>query len=135
MSFIDDISSFHSKYGFYDQQLDKRLLEFRLALLKEEMDELEKAIIDNSPEDTVDALIDLLYVALGTLDLARVDTQKAWDAVHQANMAKLRGTKPGREASGGFDVYKPNGWVAPSHEGNHGALTDLYNYTTAKEFA
>ncbi len=38
-------------------------------------------------------------------------------------MAKERGIKPGRPNPLGLpDLMKPEGWVAPSHEGNHGIM-------------
>ena len=43
---------------------------------------------DGNPEEIVDALIDLCVVAIGTLDAYGVNSYKAWDEVHAANMNK-----------------------------------------------
>ena len=125
ISFATDLHAFHLKYGFYDEPFTASKLAFRVDLLDEEMQELKEALSTQDAENVVDALIDLIYIATGTLDLAGIDIPRAWSAVHDANMTKIRGVKPGREQSGGFDVIKPNGWEAPSHEGNHGCLPTI----------
>jgi len=117
----------HHKYKMHEQiknltpdQL-KAFVEFRYRFLEEELRELLNNI--NDPEQVVDAIIDLCVVAIGTLDLLNVDVYKAWDEVHRANMAKEVGIKESRPNPFGFpDLVKPAGWVAPSHEGNHGLL-------------
>ena len=46
--------------------------------------------------------------------------------VLEANMAKEPGVKEGRPNPLGLpDLMKPEGWTAPSHEGNHGILPKL----------
>jgi len=55
-----------------------------------------------------------------------MDSQKAWDAVHNANMAKVPGVKESRPNPFGMpDLIKPEGWEGPSHEGNHGDLPNI----------
>ena len=125
-----DVSSMHSKFGFYeaiDNMSPKylsKMLEFRVNFLEEELNELKDNL--ENPEEIVDACIDLIVVAIGTLDLYGVDLDKAWKAVHDANMAKQRGIKEGRPNPLGLpDLLKPEGWTPPTHEGNHGRLADL----------
>ena len=61
--------------------------------------------------------------AIGTLDVFGVDATAAWQKVYNANMEKSVGVKEGRPNPFGLpDLMKPDGWVAPSHEGNHGDL-------------
>ena len=104
----------------------KEFLDFRVKFLEEELGETRKAVAENDPEEIVDGLIDLCVVAIGTLDAYGVDPYKAWDAVLQANMAKEPGVKEGRPNPLGLpDLMKPEGWTAPSHEGNHGILPTL----------
>ena len=77
-------------------------------------------------EEIVDGLIDLCVVAIGTLDAFDIDANKAWDAVLKANMKKEVGKKETRPNPLGLpDLVKPEGWEAPSHEGNHGKLNDI----------
>lgn len=98
-----------------------------MSLLREEFEETWTAHLNGDAEEIVDGHIDLLVIAIGNLYLAGVDVEKAWDEVFRANMSKVRGVKPGRESSGGFDVYKPEGWKAPSHKDNHGVLDELFS--------
>ena len=124
---VSDIADMHTKYGVnekvreFDKEKLEKFLEFRISFLQEELDELK----DNkgNPEEVVDALVDLCVVAIGTLDAFDVDAYAAWDRVHEANMAKEVGVKPSRPNPLGLpDLIKPEGWTAPSHEGNHGII-------------
>jgi len=126
---VNDMKKMHIKYGVQPKvdKLNKdelkQFLDFRIKFLEEELTEL-KDNRDN-PEEVVDALIDLSVVAIGTLDLFGIDAYKAWDEVFAANMNKEVGIKPSRPNPLGLpDLIKPEGWVAPSHKGNHGKLTD-----------
>jgi hypothetical protein len=130
MNWVWDIEDMHTKYGVnekvrqFDAEKLKQFLEFRVKFLEEELNEL-KDNMDN-PEEIVDALIDLCVVAIGTLDAFDIDAKQAWNAVHSANMAKEVGIKESRPNPLGLpDLIKPEGWVAPSHEGNHGLLSKL----------
>lgn len=122
---IKDIKDLLEKYGFDSADMDDKKLDSRMMFLKEEYDELIDAYDTRNSEEFVDALIDMCVIAIGTLELCGVDTQRAWSEVHRANMSKERGMKPGREYTGGWDLKKPDGWVSPSHEGNTGNLPDL----------
>lgn len=127
MNMIDGMKKLYKQYGFDKEEFDLDKLNFRMDLLREECIETEIAIADKNPEEIVDGLIDVIVIAIGTLNLAGVDTQKAWDEVMRSNMLKTRGVKKGREQSGGFDVIKPEGWEPPAHGGNHGVLDELFN--------
>ena len=125
-----DIENMHTKYGVnekirtFDKEKLKQFLEFRVRFLEEELNEL-KDNIDN-PEEIVDALIDLCVVAIGTLDAFEINAYRAWDAVHDANMAKEVGIKASRPNPLGLpDLIKPEGWRAPSHENNYGLLNKI----------
>lgn len=125
----EDINNMHQFYGFHDAvaKMDtdklKAMLEFRIRFLQEELDEMKAA---KNADDVVDALIDLCVVAIGTLDIFGVDSQLAWDSVHDANMRKIGGIKPERPNPLGLpDLIKPAGWIAPTHETNTGLLGAL----------
>lgn len=119
---------FHEKIKDFDKKKLQKLLEFRHSFLAEEIQEMYLAISTEDEEGVVDALIDLIVVAVGTLDLFEVDSEKAWDAVHAANMSKKTGIKASRPNPLGLpDLIKPEGWVAPSHNGNHGKLAGLWD--------
>lgn len=123
---IEDNKAFQEKFGFDKVPFDEEKMLFRNDLLSEEYFEIQKAIDEKNPEEWVDGHVDIIVIALGNLQLAGVDPQKAWDQVVKANMSKERGVKPGREQSGGFDVIKPEGWVGPDHSDNHGVLDELF---------
>ena len=128
----EDIANMHEHYVVYpaidkmDPETLKKFLKFRIDFLQEELDEMKTA---ESAEDVVDALIDLCVVAIGTLDCFSVNSHKAWDEVLKANMRKNVGVKPTRPNPLGLpDLIKPIGWEAPSHEDNHGLLSQIdYN--------
>lgn len=135
---VKDIHEMQTKFGTRDwvnKNIDtdklKTFLDFRLDFIKEEYEETLKAVAENDAEEIVDGLIDICVVAIGTLDAYGVDAHKAWDAVHKANMAKEVGIKAERPNPLGVpDLIKPEGWVNPSHEGNHGLFAtqlDLFN--------
>jgi hypothetical protein len=123
---VHDIENMHAKFGVHEaikamdaHQLRQFLL-FRMSFLQEELDELTCA---NEPVNQVDALIDLVVVALGTLDAFGVDIAKAWNEVYNKNMQKEPGYNESRPNIFGFpDMIKPEGWTPPNHEGNTGLL-------------
>lgn len=128
--FVKDISEMHAHYGMdisnFDKEKLKAFLRFRAKFIREELDELDAAIESDNMEEIVDALIDIDVVSIGTADLLKVDQYKAWDAVLIANMAKTPGIKPERPNPLGLpDLIKPEGWTAPSHDGNYGLLVKL----------
>lgn len=127
---IKDIAEIHAMMGMHPavKRLSKQdlaeFLQFRFRFLQEEVDEMRDA---SSAGDVVDALIDLVYVAVGTLDLFQVDTELAWDRVHAKNMLKAPGSNPNRPNRFGFpDMIKPEGWTPPNHDDNVGLLKGVY---------
>ena len=127
---IDDIKKLNKKYklDLWSKNADEKLLDlylqFRIDFLQEELDELSSA---KSPEDCVDALIDLIVVALGTLDTYNVDINKAWKEVHRANMSKELGKNNTRKNDFDLpDLIKPDNWIEPNHSDNTGKFEDLY---------
>ncbi len=80
--------------------------------LLEEVTEFDEA---TTVEDQVDALVDLIYVAMGRLNEMGVDGRAHFDEVHDANMHRVRGQKSTRPNSMGYDAIKPEGWVGPDH--------------------
>lgn len=139
---VGDIAAMHTKFGVNEvlHQLDRDKLEaflkFRIDFLQEELDEMRSALVDyqagtlagnKAADDTVDALIDLCVVAIGTLDAFDVKSDEAWNRVHRANMAKEVGIKASRPNPLGLpDLIKPEGWTAPSHSDNVGLLSKIY---------
>lgn len=139
---VRDIADMHTKFGVNAKlrEMDKDKLEaflkFRIDFLQEELDEMRKALVDyqsgkiegsQAADDTVDALIDLCVVAIGTLDGFDVNSDEAWNRVHKANMSKEVGIKASRPNPLGLpDLIKPEGWTAPTHSDNVGMLNKIY---------
>jgi predicted HAD superfamily Cof-like phosphohydrolase len=136
-SVFEDIKVMQEKFGhsqwvkdnIHDKEKIKKLLSFRiLKMIDEEMNELRSAaFVDDSPEEIVDSLIDIMVFSISILDLFGVDGQKAWDEVYKANMNKKPGVKASRPNKFGMpDMIKEPNWEAPSHEDNHGLLKEIY---------
>lgn len=80
--------------------------------LDEEVKEFADALSTEKVEDAVDALVDLVYFAMGTCYQMGVDFDEAFLIVHTANLLKRKGvTKRGETANG--DAVKPEGWCDP----------------------
>ena len=139
---IQDMNHMHAHYNVHEaiRKLDRDklaiFLKFRIDFLQEELNEMIDAYVshesgkisgEEAADDTVDALIDLIVIAVGTLDLFNVDAYKAWDEVYKANMNKQIGIKESRPNPFGLpDLVKPEGWVAPSHKDNVGLLSEVF---------
>lgn len=81
----------------------------RSSWMLEELVEFMKA---QTIEDQSDALIDLIYFALGTFTLMGVNPQPIFNIVQNANMSKVgQGGKVIRNEQG--KIMKPDGWKAP----------------------
>lgn len=112
---IKDINDFYMQFGLPQQQRpsipdsQKELIKFRCSLLQEELDELNDAVKNKKIDDALDALVDIIYVALGTAWLFNLPFEKAWVEVHNANMEKTHG-KTQRHFQ---DAIKPKGWKRP----------------------
>ena len=132
---VKDMRDMASKYKIQDavNSLDEKQLRsflyFRVNFLQEELDELKKAThrgIPIDPEETVDALIDLCVVAIGTLDAFGINAYEAWNQVLAANLNKEVGIKESRPNPYGLpDLIKPEGWTPPDHSGNYGKIGNL----------
>ena len=131
-NWVQDIRDMQEKFGIHEwmedpANIDKlfEFLRFRMDFLKEEWLETNHAFACADVEELIDGHIDICVIAIGTLLAFDVDVEKAWDAVHKANMAKEVGVKKERPNPLGLpDLSKPEGWEPPSHDGNHGSLTD-----------
>lgn len=83
---------------------------YRVAWLREEVDELTEA---QTIAEQADAVIDLIYFALGTLVEMGVRPQELFEIVHTANMQKLWPDGKVRTRSDDGKILKPPGWQAP----------------------
>lgn len=89
--------------------LKKERVSKRYSWMLEEIDEFSEAI---DIQEQADAMIDLIYFALGTLVEMGVKPKELFGIVHEANMSKLwHDGVPHFNESG--KVIKPEGWVDP----------------------
>ena len=93
MSNFDDVKTFMVTYG---QEVntkpsfpDKKIVQLRYDLIKEELDELSTAIYDKDIIEVADALTDLLYVVYGAGHSWGIDLDKCFAEVQRSNMSKL----------------------------------------------
>lgn len=96
-------------------QIDPLTKEWLIKALEEELQEFREA---STPEDSVDALIDLIIFACGGLyraGLAPDQAEACFLAVLDANDAKKAGVKQNRAVAGVADAVKPTGWVDPKN--------------------
>lgn len=112
---VKDVTDFYTLFGYPKQKKpciptsQADLINFRIKFLQEELDELKEAIKNEKIDDALDALVDIVYVALGTAWHFNLPFEKAWQVVHKANMAKL----PGKSQRHYQDAIKPKGWKRP----------------------
>ena len=81
--------------------------------LKEELDELTKAINEKDVLEVADALTDILYVTYGAGHAFGINLDKCFDEVQKSNMSKLgKDGRPIYNESGkvmkGPNYFKPN---------------------------
>jgi predicted HAD superfamily Cof-like phosphohydrolase len=118
---LKDIDNFHKKYGFeknekVDIPNNSELINFRTAFLMEELAEYTNAITKKDAAGALDALVDIVYIALGTAWLFNLPFEKAWNEVQKANMSKIRAKDKTGKRGTKFDVVKPKDWKAPNIE-------------------
>ena len=134
---VADITEFHAKYGLLypgkPRRLPYELFKFREQFLDEEVVEWAdhgRALAESAEkgddradytyhlEEQLDALVDLMYVLLGTAQLQGFLPvfPEAWRRVHEKYMQKVRAQTASDSKRGTtFDVVKPEGWEPPSH--------------------
>ncbi|QDP53510.1 MAG: putative deoxynucleotide monophosphate kinase [Prokaryotic dsDNA virus sp.] len=76
-------------------------------------EELTEFIDADTLEDEVDALLDLVYFALGRVIEMGIVPGAAFEEIHATNMGKVRGELSKRPHAKGYDAVKPEGWTPP----------------------
>jgi predicted HAD superfamily Cof-like phosphohydrolase len=125
---IYDVLRFHDRFNIpvpdFPTQLTKQRLAERANFMLEELREfaaaaglsydlrLQTFTEGGYTQDIVaqaDALVDLVYVAMGTALQLGLPWNELWADVHAANMTKMRGSSDRAY----IDVIKPPGWEGP----------------------
>ena len=143
---VKDIAEMHTKFGVnpvirnLDQEKLRTFLKFRIDFLQEELTELSDELnntLNHTPseraDNSVDALIDLCVVAIGTLNAFDIDSYEAWSRVHEKNMQKNPGVNASRPNPLGLpDLIKPAGWTPPTHADNVGLFARVFDDSVAE---
>ena len=93
MSNFEDVKKFMETFGQMvrtkPQFPDEKTMQLRFDLIKEELDELEKAMKTKNLKEIADALTDILYVTYGAGYAYGINLDKCFKEVQRANMSKL----------------------------------------------
>lgn len=121
---FQDVAAFQAKFGIVRLLkpgfLPDSQMHFRTKFLEEELDEFIEAWGALDLAKAADALVDLVYVAVGTAVMMGVPFDDCWRAVQEANMKKERATSdrdPRSKRAHDQDIVKPEGWQPPDIQG------------------
>lgn len=116
LNLLLDVQNFHEKFqipcSLEPCLPDEETATFRLNRLQEEVNEYDEAIQEGDMAKACDALVDLVYIAIGNALIHGYPMAEVWSRVHKANMAKVRATSADQSRHGTtLDIIKPEGWV------------------------
>ena len=72
---------------------DEEIVQLRMELIDEEVDELHDAVDGQDMVGVADALTDILYVVYGMGQAMGIDLNQTFEEVHESNMSKLEDGK------------------------------------------
>lgn len=115
-----DVKAFHARFGLPTHErpalLDEATFRFRYGFLLEEVQEFYDAHQAGDLAGCLDALNDLVYVAIGSALFMGLPFNAGWTEVQRANMEKVRAASADDSKRGStWDCVKPEGWRAPDH--------------------
>ena len=117
MSNFNKVKTFMNTYGQEVKNTpefpDSKIVQLRIDLIQEELNELKEAINNNDIIEVADALTDILYVTYGAGHSFGLDLDSCFNEVQNSNMSKLGDDgKPIYNESGkvmkGPNYFKPN---------------------------
>jgi predicted HAD superfamily Cof-like phosphohydrolase len=124
--FVDMVYDFNEQViGIGDVELnplDRSTAEWTVKAYTEEIDEFKEGFDEQDIVKMVDANLDLIYFALGTLKklgLSRDQVRQCMASVHAANMTKVK-AKLAKRGNHENDAAKPEGFVPPEE-----AISDI----------
>ena len=107
MSNFQSVKKFMQTFGQEIQDMadfpNKKIVQLRYDLIKEELEEFNEAIKDKDMTEIADALTDILYVTYGAGHTFGVNLDKCFEEVQRSNMSKL--------GSDGKPIYNESGKV------------------------
>lgn len=115
---LERVREFHRKFGLplgdYPHLLSDQDVAFRIARLDEEVNEFIDAVYSDDLSEAADALVDLVYIALGTALWMGLPWEELFAEVHRVNMQKVRvDTASESRFNHVADIAKPPGWKGP----------------------
>ena len=117
MTNFNDVKTFMQTFGqevkIKAEFPKEKIIKLRYDLIKEELNELQKAIKTKNLKEVADALTDILYVTYGAGHAYGIDLDKCFSEVQKSNMRKLgENEKPIYNEKGkvmkGPKYFKPN---------------------------
>jgi len=117
MSNFNKVKTFMNTYGQDVKEKaefpENKIVQLRIDLIEEELNELKEAIKNKDIVEVADALTDILYVTYGAGHSFGVNLDECFDEVQRSNMSKLgEGGKPIYNDSG--KVMKGPNYFAPN---------------------
>ncbi len=109
------VREFHDKFGHPCPE-EAKMIDSKRALSRGKWmnEEVAEFLVAKDIYEQADAMIDLIYFALGTMVEMGLEADELFDIVQQANMAKLwPDGKPHYNPKDG-KVIKPEGWEDPA---------------------
>ena len=107
MSNFNKVKTFMTTYGQDVKEKasfpEKKIVQLRIDLIQEELNELKQAIKDNNIIEVADALTDILYVTYGAGHSFGINLDDCFAEVQRSNMSKLD--------TNGKPLYNENGKV------------------------
>lgn len=88
-------------------------VQLRRDLLREEYEELERAVEAEDLVEIADGLVDMIYVATGTALEYGIDLPAVWDEIHASNMRKADPATGKVTKRQDGKIMKPAGWQPP----------------------
>ena len=93
MTNFEKVKTFMTTYGQEVKKSasfpDENIINLRLKLIKEELEELEQALNEKNLLEVADALTDILYVTYGAGHSFGINLDECFEEVQRSNMSKL----------------------------------------------
>jgi predicted HAD superfamily Cof-like phosphohydrolase len=120
------------QFDIFDK--DPKLVQYRLDLILEEVQELKDAIATKDFTEVVDALTDIEFVVLGAFTAIGVDADKAFQIVQDSNMSKLCKTEEdAQETVRRYQNETPQRYDSPAYRrSDDGIHWVVYNVSSMK---
>ena len=110
----NDVREFHEKFGHPVAEKPVMIAKKRaLSRAKWMQEEVAEFLVADNIYEQADAMIDLMYFALGTMVEMGLEADELFDIVQKANMAKLWPDGKPHYNPKDNKVIKPEGWEDP----------------------